>query len=204
MFNLLKNFHKEGKSNHGPIEYVIAGLGNPGAKYEKTRHNAGFMAIDYIANELGVKVNKSKFQGEICDVDINGKRAILLKPQTFMNLSGNSVAEVLTFYKIPVEKLIVIYDDISLDPGKIRIRRKGSAGGHNGIKNIIENIGSDKFPRIKIGIGNKPEKWDLANYVTGEFSKEQLEALSPALNKSYEALKLMIIDKTDEAMNKFN
>ena len=204
MFNLFKKIEKSSIKTTGPVDFVIVGLGNPGRKYEFTRHNAGFLAIDYIAKKIGASIDKLKFKGLICDTTFANKRIILLKPQTFMNLSGQSVVEVLKFYKIPIEKLIVIYDDISFNPGKIRIRKKGSAGGHNGMKNIIYLTGSDNFLRIKIGVGSKPANWELADYVTSNFSKEEFSALESSFDNVFEALNLIISGETDTAMNKFN
>ncbi|MDQ5983028.1 MAG: Peptidyl-tRNA hydrolase [Eubacteriales bacterium SKADARSKE-1] len=204
MFDIFKKIttHKIEKS--GKIEFLIIGLGNPGKKYENTRHNAGFMAADYIANKCNSEINKIKFKALFCDAVIENKRVLLIKPQTFMNLSGEAVTQFMSFYKIPSEKVIIIFDDISLSLGLLRIRQKGSAGGHNGIKNIIELTGTDNFPRIKLGIGKKPAGWDLANWVTSQMPTEDLKKLQSAIENSYEALKLMVNDKTSEAMNKFN
>ena len=204
MFNLLNKTKFGSLKRKGNIDFIIAGLGNPGPKYEFTRHNAGFLTIDYIAKNLGVSIERLKYKSLIVDTYIDEHRVILIKPQTFMNLSGTAVEEITSFYKIPPEKVIVIYDDISLEPGKLRIRRKGSAGGHNGIKSIIESIVSDNFPRIKLGVGAPTHGYDLASWVTSEFSKSDFEKLSIASDNAYKALKLMISGKTDEAMNKFN
>ena len=149
----------------GPVEYIIVGLGNPGAQYENTRHNAGFMTVDTLAAKYKFDIKKLKFKSLTGDVVIAGKRCLVMKPSTFMNNSGEAVVEAMNFYKIPIENVIVCYDDISLEPGKLRIRRKGSDGGHNGIKNIISHMGTDTFNRVKVGIGEKPNGWDLADYV---------------------------------------
>ncbi len=194
-----------GSSSGGRIEYIIAGLGNPGMQYEGTRHNAGFYTIDMLAGQLGVEINRMKFRGKVADTDICGIRCLLLKPDTFMNLSGESVAQALDFYKLDTDRLIVIYDDISLEPGRLRIRRKGSHGGHNGMRSIIDMTGSDEFQRVKIGVGKKPHPdYDLAKWVLGKFSAEDAGKLKQAAENACECIKLMVQGKTDEAMNKFN
>lgn len=187
-------------SNKNSIEYLIVGLGNPGPKYEQTRHNAGFMAID----RLG-EVNKLKYKGLLSECSLNGHRCLLLKPQTFMNNSGESVEAVASFYKIPTARVIVIYDDISLPPGKVRIRRQGSAGGHNGIKSIIECTGEDNFPRIKLGVGSKPHPdYDLADWVLSKFKADDLKALDEPLSHIDDMVGLIVGGKIDEAMNRYN
>ena len=189
----------------GPVEYVIVGLGNPGTKYENTRHNAGFMALDTLAEDIGADVKRLKFKSLTADVSINGVHCLLMKPTTFMNNSGEAVVEALNFYKLTTERLVVIYDDISMDVGRTRIRGKGSDGGHNGIKSIIYLTGSDVFPRIKIGVGAKPHPdYDLADWVLGMFPKEQGEALETAFKNAAEAAKLIVSGKMNEAMNKYN
>lgn len=189
----------------GRIEYLIVGLGNPGKKYENTRHNAGFLAMDKLADEEGFQFKKLKFQALIADEMIGGKRCLLMKPQTMMNNSGEAIYEAASYYNIPDENIIVIYDDISLDVGKTRIRRKGSAGGHNGIKSIINCLGSDEFPRVKVGVGKKPNaKYDLVDWVLGNFPKEQKDDLDSALKNSIEAAKLIVNDEIDKAMNLYN
>lgn len=189
----------------GPVEYIIVGLGNPGTKYENTRHNAGFMALDTLAEDIGADVKRLKFKSLTADVSINGVHCLLMKPTTFMNNSGEAVVEALNFYKLTTERLLVIYDDISMDVGRTRIRGKGSDGGHNGIKSIIYLTGSDVFPRIKIGVGAKPHPdYDLADWVLGMFPKEQGEALEAAFKNAAEAAKLIVSGKMNEAMNKYN
>lgn len=189
----------------GPVEYIIVGLGNPGTKYENTRHNAGFMALDTLAENIGADVKKLKFKSLTADVSINGVHCLLMKPTTFMNNSGEAVVEALNFYKLKTDRLLVIYDDISMDVGRTRIRGKGSDGGHNGIKSIIYLTGSDVFPRIKIGVGAKPHPdYDLADWVLGMFPKEQGEALETAFKNASEAAKLIVQGKMNEAMNKYN
>ena len=160
--------------------YLIAGLGNPTKTYEGTRHNVGFDMIDVLGNKFGIDVTTKKHKALVGRGIIEGMRVILAKPQTYMNLSGESIREIADFYKIEPENIIIIYDDISLDVGRLRIRKKGSAGGHNGIKNIIAHLGTQEFPRIKVGIGEKPEGWDLADYVLSKYSKEEQKALDEA------------------------
>ena len=170
--------------------YLIAGLGNPSRTYEGTRHNIGFTMIDAIGNKFGIDVTTKKHKALVGRGIIDGMRVILAKPQTYMNLSGESIREIADFYKIEPENIIIIYDDISLDVGQLRIRKKGSAGGHNGIKNIIAHLGTQEFPRIKVGIGNKPEGWDLADYVLSKYSKAEQEALEEASEGVIGAVKL--------------
>ena len=184
--------------------YLIAGLGNPSKNYEGTRHNIGFTMIDAIGEKFGIDVTTKKHKALVGRGIIDGMRVILAKPQTYMNLSGESIREIDDFYKIEPENIIIIYDDISLDVGRLRIRKKGSAGGHNGIKNIIAHLGTQEFPRIKVGIGNKPEGWDLADYVLSKYSKAEQEALKEASDDVIGAVRLMIMDDIDAAMNRYN
>lgn len=185
--------------------YIIAGLGNPGSKYEKTRHNVGFQVIDRLAAKYHIDINMKKHKALIGTGAIEGQKVLLVKPQTFMNLSGESIREILDFYKVdPEEELMVIYDDISLNPGQLRIRKKGSAGGHNGIKSIIHHLGGQVFPRIKVGVGEKPEGWDLADYVLGHFSKEDEELMQKAFDRAAEAAVEILTEGPDKAMNDFN
>lgn len=189
----------------GAYDYIIAGLGNPGAKYEMTRHNAGFLAIDMLAMKQNKEIKRLKFHALICDAEIEGKKCLLMKPQTFMNNSGEAIGEAAKFYKIPPQNIIVLSDDISLDVGKIRIRRKGSAGGHNGLKSIIAHLGSEDFPRVKIGVGKKPNAYmDLADWVLGRFPKELEPQLKEALENADGAISLIVQDKFDRAMNLYN
>ena len=193
------------KEYGGSFDYMIVGLGNPGKQYETTRHNAGFICLDLLSEKHGIKVNKLKFKALIGDGRINGKRCLLLKPQTFMNLSGEAVREAADFYKIPPERIIVICDDISLEPGKIRIRRKGSAGGQNGLKNIILHLNGDNFPRIKVGIGAKPNpEYDLADWVLSHFSKDEAKLIKDAAEKVIGATEYMVKDNIDKAMSDYN
>lgn len=185
--------------------YIIVGLGNPSKQYENTRHNIGFDAIDYIAKEYQIEMIENKHKAIAGKGIINGQKVLLLKPLTFMNLSGESVIDAIHFYKEdPSTNLIVLFDDISLVPGKIRIRTKGSAGGHNGIKNIIAHTGTQEFMRVKIGVGEKPKGWDLADYVLGHFSKEERELVDAAICDTKEAVELMITDQVMQAMNLYN
>ncbi len=189
----------------GAVEYIICGLGNPGTQYEGTRHNIGFMTIDTLCDKYQLECKKLRFMSLTCDAMISGKRCLIMKPTTFMNNSGEAVTEAMQFYKIPPEHTIIVFDDISLEPGKLRIRRKGSDGGHNGIKSIIYLSGSDMFPRIKMGVGAKPHPdYNLADWVLGHFKKEQAEVLESAMNNAVSSIELMVDGKTTEAMNKFN
>ena len=189
----------------GAYDYIIAGLGNPGAKYEMTRHNAGFLAIDMLAMKQNKEIKRLKFHALTCDAEIEGKKCLLMKPQTFMNNSGEAIGEAAKFYKIPPQNIIALSDDISLDVGKIRIRRKGSAGGHNGLKSIIAHLGSEDFPRVKIGVGKKPNAYmDLADWVLGRFPKELEPQLKEALENADGAISLIVQDKFDRAMNLYN
>ena len=185
--------------------WLIVGLGNPGREYEKTRHNCGFRAIDMLAEKLGCKVDKLKYQGLYTQVNYQGKKLFLLKPQTYMNLSGRSVLQLSAYFNIPPQRIIVMFDDISLEPGRLRIRQDGSAGGHNGIKSIINEIGSQAFPRVKIGVGAKPNPdFDLADWVLSTFSASEEKALASALERAGEAA-LTIIDRgVAESANRFN
>ena len=182
--------------------FLIVGLGNPGKEYEDTRHNIGFKVIDNIAKEYNIEINRQKFKGVYGEGFINNKKVMLLKPTTYMNLSGESVREVIDFYNLENSEVIVIYDDISLEVGKLRIRDKGSAGGHNGIKSIIAHLGSDIFPRIKVGIGQP--NGDLVKYVLGKFTKEEMTILSESIDASTKATEEIIKSDVKTAMNQFN
>lgn len=189
----------------GPVEYIVVGLGNPDRKYENTRHNAGFIMIDFIAEQIGSKINRVKFKSVVGDGNICGSRVLLMKPSTYMNNSGEAVVEAMNFYKIPAENVIILLDDINLDVGKMRIRSKGSDGGQKGMRSIIYLSGKDNFPRVKIGIGKKPNpEYDLASWVLSKFTKDELTTLEKIAENSYEAVKLIIQGKTDRAMNLFN
>ena len=182
--------------------YLIVGLGNPGSEYKGTRHNIGFDVIDYLAEKNNININKKKFKAEYGEGNIAGEKVILLKPTTYMNLSGESIREVINFYKISGEQIIVIYDDISLEIGRLRIRGKGSAGGHNGIKSIIANLSSDVFSRIKVGVGQP--KGDLVSHVLGKFSKEEQEMLKKVISAAGDSAEEIIKSGEVEAMNKYN
>ncbi len=189
----------------GSPEFMVVGLGNPGRDYEFTRHNAGFLTLDHIAVEENVEIKKLKYKALIGDTVISGHRCFLVKPQTFMNNSGESVREISQFYKIPPERIIVIFDDISLPCGKLRIRRKGTDGGHNGIKSIIYHLNSDNFPRIKVGVGAKPHPdYNLADWVLSTFKKDEMEELKKAIAKATEVLPYILDGEIDKAMNKAN
>ncbi|MBR4628412.1 MAG: aminoacyl-tRNA hydrolase [Ruminococcus sp.] len=205
IFDVFDRISSKSTAQRGKIEYVIAGLGNPGMEYEGTRHNAGFAVLDMLAEQLGEKIDRLRFKGKTAEVTVGGVRCLLLKPTTYMNNSGEAIVQALEFYKIDVANLIVICDDISLDAGKLRIRRKGSHGGHNGLRSICELTGSDDFPRIKMGVGKKPHPdYDLAKWVLGKFGKEDAEKMKQSSENACECIKLMVQGKTDEAMNKFN
>lgn len=196
---------KRNKEYGGTYDYMIVGLGNPGKQYEITRHNVGFITIDIMSDKYSFKVNKLKFKSLMGEVRIGGSRCLVLKPQTFMNLSGEAVRDAAQFYKIPPENIIVIFDDISLDPGKLRIRRKGSHGGHNGMKNIIALMGNDNIPRIKMGVGAKPNpEYDLADWVLSRFTKKEAEEIKKAAENAIEAVELMVRGNIDKAMSDFN
>ena len=185
--------------------YIIVGLGNPTKEYNNTRHNIGFDVIDKLADMYSISVLEKKHKALVGKGIINGQKVILAKPQTYMNLSGESVRELVDYYKIDEEtELIIIYDDISLDVGQLRIRKKGSAGGHNGIKSIIQHLGRDVFPRIKMGVGEKPKGYDLADYVLGHFKKEERIIMDESIVTASKAIELMVIDEIGEAMNLYN
>ena len=206
IFDKFKEIAKASEAVSGkPIEYLIVGLGNPGLQYEKTRHNAGFMVMDTLAQKLGFSISKYKFKAKLAETEISGRRCLVMKPETYMNNSGQAVAEAMNFYKLDIDHVIIVYDDISLEPGLIRIRRKGSDGGHNGIKSIIALTGEDKFPRIKMGVGKKPHpKFDLADWVLSKFKEDDQKKIDDACQKACESLELIVKDNIDEAMNKFN
>jgi PTH1 family peptidyl-tRNA hydrolase len=190
-----------GKSNE---TWLIVGLGNPGREYEKTRHNAGFRALDILAQKLSCKVDKAKFQGLYGQVNYKGRKLLLLKPQTFMNLSGRSVLQLSAFFHVPPQNIIILFDDISLEPGRLRLRKDGSAGGHNGIKSIIAELGSQDFPRVKIGVGAKPHpEFDLADWVLSAFSAQEEKALQPALERAADAALAIVELGIPEASNRY-
>lgn len=201
----IKELFCKNKSIGTKPEFIIAGLGNPGMVYENTRHNAGFMTIDKLISSEQCTASKRKFKSDCTQANISGVSCLLLKPQTFMNNSGEAIEEALSFYKLPPEKLIVVCDDISLNVSKLRIRRKGSSGGHNGLKSIAALTGSENYIRIKIGVGKKPHPdYDLAKWVLSKFSKEELTDLDKALDGACDSIRLIVAGKINEAMNKHN
>ncbi len=206
MANIFDLFKKiESPSSKTPVTHIVAGLGNIGAEYDKTRHNAGFMAIDAFAEKYRVKIDRAKFHALVGEVTVGKARVLLMKPTTYMNNSGVALGEAASFYKIAPENVIVLHDEISFDVGVMRIRRKGSAGGHNGLKSLIAHLASEDFPRIKIGVGKKPSPdYDLVSFVLGKFSKEDLIKLSEQNPNIISALELMLDGKTEEAMNKYS
>ncbi len=207
IFDIFKALEKDKKEKTGltPPEFIIAGLGNPGTQYENTRHNCGFMAAETLADIYKTPLKRLRFKSLTGEISIGGKRCLVMKPTTFMNNSGDAVEEAAVFYKIPPERILVIYDDISLDVGRLRIRGKGSDGGHNGMKSIILRLNSDNFPRIRIGVGKKPNKdYDLADWVLSRFTKEEGEKLETALSNSAKAAELIAEGKINEAMNLYN
>ena len=206
MSNIFDLFKKiEQKNDTGPVSFIVAGLGNPGQKYEHTRHNAGFMAVDFIAEKYGVRIDRAKYHALTAEVRIEDKRVLLMKPETFMNNSGVAISEAAGFYKIPPERVLVLHDEISFEPGLFRIRRKGSAGGHNGLKSIIDHLPGEDFPRIKLGVGKKPSPdYDLADWVLGRFPPSDEALLRDRFDDVAEAVRLIIAGKIDEAMSKYS
>lgn len=203
--NMINLFGKKTAAQGGAVEYIVVGLGNPGRQYENTRHNAGFIALDKLAHKYNCNVSKMKYKALIGDCTIAGKRTLLMKPQTFMNLSGEAVVQAMSFYKIPPENVIVLFDDISLDVGRMRIRRKGSDGGQKGMRSIIELSGSSLFPRVKIGIGEKPNpNWQLADWVLSRFTSAEREALDKVTDNACGAVEYIIAGNIDKAMADFN
>ena len=184
--------------------FIIVGLGNPEEDYSNTRHNMGFNTINKIAQKYGIETNKKKFDGLIGEGIIEGEKVILLKPQTYMNLSGKSIIQVINFYKVPLENICVIYDDIDVEPGKIKVRKKGGAGSHNGMKSVVESLNSEEFPRIRVGIGSPKYKDDMINYVIGAIPKEEIELLDEGTTKAKDAAIEFLKNGIDYAMNKFN
>lgn len=205
IFDIFKRLESERAENALPVSFIVAGLGNPGKKYENTRHNAGFLALSHIAKKEGFSITASKFSSLYADVRIDGKRGIFLLPQTMMNNSGLAIAECANFYKISPENVLVVFDDISLDVGRMRIRKKGSHGGHNGIKSITAHLGTDAFPRIKIGVGQKPSpEYDLVSWVLGNFSEQDKAELEKTFSCVHDAVKLIISGQTEKAENLYN
>ncbi len=202
IFDIFKKIEKENESRTlAPITHIVVGLGNPGDKYFYTRHNAGFLAMDYVSQKCGATVNRSKFHALVGEGTIAGKRVLLMKPQTLMNASGDAVSEAAAFYKIPIENIIVMSDDVNLDVGRIRVRKSGSDGGQKGLRSIITRMGSDNFPRIRFGVGKKPHPdYDMADWVLGNFSEEDKKALFDCFGIAYQGLEKLILGDTDSAM----
>ena len=189
----------------GGVEWLVVGLGNPGDKYEGTRHNAGFMVIDQLAEGLKIPVQRLKFKALTNTAEIAGHKVLLMKPVTYMNLSGEAVGEAAAFYKVPPERVLVLSDEVSLAPGKIRVRRSGSAGGHNGLKDIIAHLGTDQFPRIRVGVGQKPHPdYDMADWVLGKFQGEDKKAVEAAVERAAGAVACLIEKGVDQAMSRYN
>lgn len=204
IFDLFKKI-EQSSATSAPVSFIIVGLGNIGKQYETTRHNAGFIAVDYIAEKFGAKIDRVKFHSTVGEATIAGARVLLMKPSTLMNNSGVAVGEAATFYKIPPERVLVLHDEISFDPGIIRIRRKGSAGGHNGLKSIIARLPGENFPRIKIGVGKKPNpEYDLADWVLGKFPENDMKTLRSRLDDIATAAEMIVGEKIDEAMAKYS
>ena len=205
IFDLFKQIDKKYTPAAGNLTHLVVGLGNPGDKYTFTRHNTGFMALDFIAEKCGVRVDRARFKSLCADARIGEHRVLLMKPQTFMNLSGEAVREAADFYKIPPENILVLFDDINFDVGVMRIRRNGSDGGHNGIKSIIYQLNSDAFPRVKIGVGKKPSPdYDLADYVLGTYSDADKKTLFSMFSRVYDGVELILSGQIDKAMNLYN
>ena len=206
MSNIFDLFKKiETKADTTPVSFIIAGLGNPGTQYEKTRHNVGFVAIDYIAEKLGVRIDRAKFHSLVAEAKIGNVRVLLMKPQTFMNNSGVAIGEAAAFYKITPDRVLILHDEISFEPGMVRIRRKGSAGGHNGLKSIIAHLASEDFPRVKIGVGKKPTPdYDLADWVLGKLPKDHSDAIAARHDDILDASRLIADGKIDDAMQKYS
>ena len=205
IFDLFKQIGSKSPEKQAPVGAIVVGLGNPGAEYAKTRHNAGFMAIDAIAHAISVSIDRARFSSLVGEGTIGATRVLLMKPETFMNSSGDAVAAAAAFYKIPPERVIVLCDDISFAPGRIRIRRRGSAGGHNGLKSIIARLGSEDFVRIKIGVGEKPSaEYPLVDWVLGKFPEADMTALSLRFDDIFSAVSLILSGDTDTAMNRYS
>ena len=201
IFDLFKQISSGSGASQGAVEYLLVGLGNPGREYEKTRHNAGFMALDYIAGRCGARLDRAKFSALVGEADINGKRVLLMKPQTYMNSSGEAVSAAAKFYKIAPENIIVISDDVSLDVGRVRVRRKGSHGGQKGLKSIQECLGTEDYQRIKIGVGAKPHPdYDMAAWVLSTFDAKDIQNISENYPRIYDGLCRMLEGNTEEAM----
>jgi len=204
IFDLFRQIEKKEETS-APVSFMIVGLGNPGDKYRETRHNVGFVAVDHLAEGLGIKLDRAKFHALVGEGRIGDVRVLFMKPETYMNNSGVAVGEAASFYKLPPERILVLHDEISFEPGVIRIRRKGSAGGHNGLKSIIASLGSEDFPRIKIGVGKKPSPdYDLADWVLGKLPKADTGIIGERLTDIATAAKMIVSGKIDEAMSAYS
>ena len=199
IFDIFKRLDAE-KKTHGAPTFIVAGLGNYGREYEGTRHNAGFIAVDFVAEKFGVKINRAKFKSLVAEAEISGRRVLLMKPQTYMNASGTAISEAADFYKIPPENVLILCDDVSFDPGKLRVRREGSPGGHNGLKSIEQWLRSEKYPRVKIGVGKKPDGYDLVDFVTGKLPEGDRKAIDGRLPDVYSAVELIVGGDIEKAM----
>ena len=201
IFDLFKQISASNEAGKLPVKYIVAGLGNPGKEYENTRHNAGFLTIDYIAEKKGVKIDRAKFKALTATVDVGGVGVLLMKPQTFMNNSGEAVGEAARFYKLAPENIIVISDDVNLDVGRLRVRKSGSAGGQKGLNDIIEVMGTESIPRIRVGVGKKPHPdYDIKDWVLSSFTKEEKEALSAIYTKALSGVEKIVSEDIDGAM----
>lgn len=201
IFDLFKQIAKDEPTAKGPVEFLVVGLGNPGLQYEKTRHNAGFMAMDSLSERYGIRVNNAKFKAIVGDGMIGNKRVLLMKPQTYMNLSGEAVSEAARFYKLSAANVIVLSDDTTLEPGRLRVRRKGSAGGHNGLKSLQEHLGTDEYVRIRIGVGAKPSPdYDMADWVLSSLGEEQLQKVKTTFDSLAKGLEKILVGDVDGAM----
>jgi len=201
IFDLFKQISKNEDTRSGPVEYIVAGLGNPGLQYERTRHNAGFLAMDYLSEKYGAKIDRAKYKALVGETTIAGKRVLLMKPQTFMNSSGEAIAEASHFYKCPSEKIIVISDDFLLDVGRLRVRRNGTHGGHNGLRSIQEELSTTEYPRIRIGVGQKPHPdYDVIDWVLGNFSSDDLKKISDRFETLSQGLEKILSSDVDGAM----
>ena len=205
IFELFRKIGSEASSRSAPVTAIVAGLGNPGSEYKNTRHNAGFLALDAIAAAAGARVDRAKYNALVGEATLGGVRVLLMKPETFMNSSGDAIAPAAAFYKIPPERIIVLCDDISFAPGRFRIRRRGSAGGHNGLKSVIARLGSEDFVRVKIGVGEKPRPdYPLIDWVLGRFSEEDRRAIDGRLSDIADAVSLIVRGECEAAMNRYS
>ena len=205
IFDLFRKIGSQSPERTAPPSAIVVGLGNPGTEYKNTRHNAGFIAIDAIAARVGATIDRARYHALVGEATVGGERVLLMKPETFMNSSGDAIAEAASFYKIPPERVIVLCDDISFAPGRFRIRRRGSAGGHNGLKSIIARLGSEDFPRVKIGVGEKPSaSYPLVDWVLGRFSEEDRAAIDARLADIVDAVTMILKGECEAAMNRYS